>query len=195
MPHLPLSRSHAVLLALGLLAVLAVGGRRLADVGSARTSAPLRATATELRPAAPVRLIVHVAGAVRRPGVYRFRDGARVADAVARAGGAVRGSDLSALNLAAPLADGTQVLVPRRADTTAPASAAPGDGGVQGGKVHLSTATVDQLDTLPGVGPVTAQKIVDWRTAHGPFRTVDDLDAIPGIGPARIEQLRELVEP
>jgi len=102
---------------------------------------------------------------------------------------------VSALNLAAPLADGTQVLVPRRADTTAPASAAPGDGGVQGGKVHLSTATVDQLDTLPGVGPVTAQKIVDWRTAHGPFRTVDDLDAIPGIGPARIEQLRELVEP
>jgi competence protein ComEA len=132
---------------------------------------------------------------VRRPGVYRFRDGARVADAVARAGGSVRGSDLSALNLAAPLADGTQVLVPRRADSEVPAAAAPADGGMQGGKVHLSTATVQQLDTLPGVGPVTAQKIVDWRTANGPFRTIDDLDAIPGIGPARIEQLRDLVEP
>ena len=99
---------------------------------------------------------------------------------------------LAAINLAAPLADGMQVLVPRRvAGAPAAARAAP----AAPARVSLEPATVEQLDALPGVGPVTAQKILDYRAAHGGFRSVDDLDAIPGIGPARVEQLRELVSP
>jgi competence protein ComEA len=189
-----LARSHAVVVALAVLVALALVGRRLADTGAARTAAPARSPLTQLKPAAPIRLVVHVAGAVRRPGVYRFRDGERVADAVARAGGSTPKADLSALNLAAPLADGVQVLVPVAVAAVQPG--APGGApALVGGKVHLSGASVDQLDSLPGIGPVTAQKIVDWRAEHGPFRTVEDLDAIPGIGPARIEQLRDLVEP
>ena len=139
------------------------------------------------------KLFVHVVGGVRRPGLFRLKDGTRVADAVARAGGPTRRADLSAVNLAAPLVDGQQVIVPRREPGGAPAAVAGAT--VPGAKVSLANATVEQLDALPGIGPVTAQKIVDWRTTHGPFRSVDDLDDIPGIGPARIEQLRDLVTP
>ena len=147
---------------------------------------------------------MHVVGAVRRPGLYRLREGARVADAVERAGGATGGADLAALNLAAPLVDGVQILVPPRALPLAgrqPTSGADAGLGERGGrfgvgsKLSLATATAAELDELPGVGPVTAQNILDYRTEHGPFRSVEDLDAVPGIGPARIEQLRELVTP
>nr|MBA2462889.1 ComEA family DNA-binding protein [Actinomycetota bacterium] len=130
------------------------------------------------------------AGAVRRPGLYRLREGSRVADAVARAGGATSKADTAAVNLAAPLADGIQVLVPSRVVGAAGAAVAGA-----GARISLSSASEAELDTLPGVGPVTAQKIVDYRAAHGGFSSVDDLDAIPGIGPARLEQLRELVSP
>jgi competence protein ComEA len=105
------------------------------------------------------------------------------------------------LNLAAPLVDGVQVLVPGRAPSgtlsgTVGAAGAPGSvAGALGPKPSLSSATAEELDQLPGVGPVTAQKIIDYRTAHGPYASVDDLDAVPGIGPARIEQLRDLVTP
>jgi competence protein ComEA len=127
-----------------------------------------------------------------------------VADAVARAGGATEAAELAALNLAAPLVDGVQVLVPSRAAGISGGSAGgeplPEAGGAAmpgllGAKLSLSAATAEQLDELPGVGPVTAQKILDYRTEHGPFRSVDDLDAVPGIGPTRIEQLRDLVTP
>ena len=140
-------------------------------------------------PAVRPRVIVDVTGAVRRPGLYRLPDGSRVADALERAGGATRKAFLEAVNLAAPLADGQQVLVPRKAAMggACPATAT--------GPVSLSAATLEQLDTLPGVGPVTAQKILDHRTAHGAFRSVEELDAVPGIGPATIEELRELVVP
>jgi competence protein ComEA len=190
-PVIALSRKHVVLLALALLALLALAGKRLAATGAAQRP---QATAVALEPvAAPARarLVVHVVGAVRRPGLYRLAEGARVADAVARAGGAVRRAELSSVNLAAPLADGAQVLVPLRqlpGTAAAPATASPA-------KVSLASATLDQLDELPGVGPVTAQKILDYRAQHGPLRSVDDLDAIPGIGPARIEQMRDLVTP
>ena len=132
----------------------------------------------------------------RRPptGPVPSADGTRVADALARAGGPTRRADLSAVNLAAPLVDGQQVIVPRRGPAGTPAAL----GRARrrpGAKVSLASATVEQLDELPGIGPVTAQKIVDWRTTHGPFRSVDDLDDVPGIGPARIEQLRDLVTP
>ena len=185
MPSLPVSRRQALVLAAAALALLAVAGRTLAGAGAA-TSQPPAALVPERAAAAP-KLVVHVAGAVRRPGLYRLAEGKRVADAVARAGGATAPADTAAINLAAPLADGMQVLVPRRV------AGAPGK--VAGGRVSLSSASVTELDALPGIGPVTAQKIVDHRLAHGGFRSVDDLDAIPGIGPARVEQLRELVSP
>jgi comEA protein len=130
---------------------------------------------------------------VRRPGLYRLRQGSRIADAVARAGGATAKADLAQVNLAAPLADGEQVVVPRRG---APGAVGGGSStGAPAGPVQLSTATLEQLDTLPGVGPSTAQKILDYREKHGAFSSVDELDAVPGIGPKRLEQLRELVVP
>jgi competence protein ComEA len=113
---------------------------------------------------------------------------------VARAGGTTRHADLTLINLAAPLADGTQVVVPVKA----PAGSADGRGSgatVPAGPVHLNVASLEQLDSLPGVGPVTAQKILDYRQKHGAFSSLEELDAIPGIGPARIEQLRDAAAP
>jgi competence protein ComEA len=199
MPSVSVSRSTALVVICAVVAVLVVAGHRLAGAGAA--SAP--DVVAPLEPVTPPaassqRLVVHVVGAVRRPGLYRLRDGSRVADAVARAGGATGRANLAGLNLAAPLVDGTQVLVPARLPTVAPGTSAPPDATGLGGpvqKVSLSTATAEQLDALPGVGPVTAQKILDYRTEHGSFRSVDDLDAVPGIGPTRIEQLRDLVTP
>ena len=185
MPSLPVSRRQALVLAAAALALLVVAGRTLAGAGAAaeQPAQPLRA---EPAAAAP-RLVVHVAGSVKRPGLYRLLEGKRVADAVARAGGATAPADTDAINLAAPLADGMQVLVPRRVPGAA--------GKTVGGRVSLSSATAAELDALPGIGPVTAQKILDYRAAHGGFRSVEDLDSIPGIGPARIEQLRDVVSP
>lgn len=189
-PELPVSRAQALVLAGALIGALVLAGRFLLPAGAA-TSAPVRER-PELQVEERSRLVVHVVGAVRDPGLYRLAYGARVADAVARAGGATRRADLELVNLAAPVSDGQQVVVPRRAP---PAAAASGGGGAAAGPVHLNSATVEQLDALPGVGPVTAQKIVAFRDEHGAFSSVDDLDAIPGIGPARLEQLRELVAP
>ena len=186
MPSLPVSRRRALVLAAAALVLLVVAGRTLAGAGAAG-SPPAAALVPERAATAP-KLVVHVAGAVRQPGLYRLAEGKRVADAVARAGGATAPADTAAINLAAPLADGMQVLVPSRVPGAA-------GGKAVAGRVSLSSASVAELDELPGIGPVTAQKIVDHRLAHGGFRSVDDLDAIPGIGPARIEQLRELVSP
>ena len=129
---------------------------------------------------------------MRRAGLVRLAEGARVADALERAGGPSRRADLTLVNLAAPVADGQQIVVPARAPPGASGGAAAAG---RPAKVSLASATLEQLDALPGIGPVTAQKILDWRQAHGPLRSVDDLDAIPGIGPARVEQLRDLVTP
>lgn len=189
-----LTRTQLLVLAVPLLALLAVAGSRLAGLGASEGPAgvaPLTRVDAPGGAAAP-RVVVHVVGAVRRPGLFRLRDGMRVADALVKAGGPTRRADLSSVNLAAPLADGQQVVVPRRL----PPGAAPTSAQTAGGaKVSLAIATVDQLDELPGIGPVTAQKIVDWRASRGPFRSVEDLDDVPGIGPARIEQLRDLVTP
>jgi competence protein ComEA len=201
MPSITISRSTALVLVGGLLALFVLVGNRIAGAGAAQDAevvAPLEAVAAT----APQRLVVHVVGAVGRPGLYRLRDGSRVADAVRRAGGASRRADLGGLNLAAPLVDGAQILVPRRIPDVSGAGAAgsPGSPAATGGsaptqKLSLATATAEQLDELPGVGPVTAQKILDYRAEHGFIRSVDDLDAVPGIGPARIEQLRDLMTP
>ncbi len=139
------------------------------------------------------RLIVDVAGAVRKPGVYRMASGARVEDALKRAGGATSHADLSQINRAAKLEDGRQVLVPRRPSRSAPASAPAAAAATPSQPVNLNTATLEQLDTLDGVGPTTAQKIIDFRTAHGGFGSVDELDQIPGIGEKKLAALREQV--
>ena len=203
MPSIPVSRPVALALASGLLLLLVVVGQRLAQSGTASAPevvAPLEAVSEPAAQTSRAALVVHVVGAVRRPGLYRLREGARVADAVSRAGGATRKADLAGLNLAAPLVDGVQVLVPPRAPAgggTSPGagSSSEAGAGAVAGKLSLASATAEELDELPGVGPVTAQQIIDYRTEHGPFRSVDDLDAVPGIGPTRVEQLRELVTP
>jgi competence protein ComEA len=215
-PPISVSRPTALVLASFLLAVLVIAGSRLTRSGAADAPdvvaplVPLAESSGEPSGPAAEAVVVHVVGAVRRPGLLRLREDARVADALARAGGAKRSADLAAVNLAAPLVDGIQIFVPSRASTAGSAGAssgvgadagpasASGGGGVAAGsgrKVSLAMATAEELDELPGVGPVTAQKILDYRSEHGPFRSVEDLDAVPGIGPARIEQLRDLVTP
>lgn len=142
------------------------------------------------RPAAE-RITVHVAGAVRKPGVYQVSAGGRVIDAVRRAGGPRPAADLSLLNLAAPLVDGQQVVVPR----AAPAAAGPFASAGGSGTVSLSSASAEQLDTLDGIGPTLAARIVAWRSQHGGFSSVDQLLEVPGIGQARLEALRGKVTP
>jgi competence protein ComEA len=197
-PEIPISRASALALVGLLLAALALAGSRLAATGAASAPevvAPLQPVAEG--PSGRAALVVHVVGAVRRPGLFRLPDGSRVADAVARAGGATRAADLAGLNLAAPLVDGTQVLVPSRAEVRAADLGGAGSrpSSSPSGPVSLSSATAEELDALPGVGPITAQKILDYRAEHGPFASVEELDAVPGIGPTRIEQLRPLVTP
>ncbi len=216
MPNL--TRSELVVYGALALAVLAVGGRWLAQrSGAAGVSTPPAAGRTVAAPRGPQAgsaspagsgdgvaisrpsraAVVHVAGAVLRPGVYRLSAGDRVQDAVRRAGGPSRRADLDGLNLAAPLQDGVQVVVPTRAAVAgagaaavAPAAAAPGAPAAPVAPVDINTATPEQLDTLDGVGPATAAKIIEYRQAHGGFRTVDDLGQIPGIGPKRLAALR-----
>jgi competence protein ComEA len=141
--------------------------------------------------AAGGRLTVHVAGAVRQPGVYRLRPGSRVDDAVSQAGGPRRRADLSAVNLAAELEDGRQIVVPLRAGAGGGGAAASAP--APGVPLNLNTATPEQLDELDGIGPATAQQIIAYREAHGGFSNVDELDQVPGIGETRLASLREQV--
>jgi competence protein ComEA len=184
------------LAAAGLLAVvvLVVALRHAGHAPApALRVAPIRAAAAPARVPAAAALVVDVEGAVRSPGLVRLPARSRVSDAIARAGGLTAKADRAGVNLAAPVSDGQQVLVPGAGG--AGAAAAGGGGAAAGGPVSLSSATAEQLDSLPGIGPVTAQKIVDYRTKHGAFHSVDELDAIPGIGPARISELQGLVTP
>ena len=137
-------------------------------------------------------VVVDVTGAVRRPGVYRLPAGSRVEDAVARAGGAAGHAVLEAINLAARLADGQQVVVP----SSRPGAAVAAVGAAsEDGPISLGTATVEQLDTIDGIGPVTAGDIVEYRDEHGGLASVEQLDQVPGIGPATMEALRERLQP
>jgi competence protein ComEA len=141
------------------------------------------------------RVLVDVAGAVKHPGVYRLTSSQRIEDALKRAGGPTRKADLSQINRAAKLEDGRQVLVPvkasRATSTSAPVGATSPNTPSQ--PLNLNTATLEQLDTLDGVGPTTAQKIINYRTEHGGFGSVDELDQIPGIGEKRLAAFRESV--
>jgi competence protein ComEA len=205
MPRFPITRKQAIVLAAVLVLVLFLFGRQLGQGSTPSSPAvqPLGADAASPASALPkpksasTELVVQVVGAVRQPGLYRLPAGSRVADAVRRAGGPSRRADTQLINLAAPLSDGIQVIVPRKgagSSVGAPAGAAAG-GGQPAGPVHLNSASLEDLEALPGVGPVTAQKILDYRQQHGPFTSVDELDAVPGIGPAHMAQLRDRVAP
>ena len=140
-------------------------------------------------------LVVDVTGAVEKPGVYRLPAGSRVDDAVKRAGGATGKAELDSLNLAAHLADGQQVVVPEEAAGVAPGLVPPGGAGAEEGPISLATATAAELDTIAGIGPVTAADIIAFREEHGGLSSVDQLDQISGIGPATMEALRERLGP
>jgi len=182
----------AVAVALALVAWRAVDGL---GGGSPAAPQPLATAPAQVTAPSPPAAFVHVAGAVRRPGVYRAPAGARVLQAIRLAGGPTPRADLASLNLAARIQDGQQILVPA---TPAP-GAAPAPAAVPGapasGPVSLSSASVEHLDALDGIGPTLAARIVAWRQEHGGFATVDQLLEVPGIGPARLEALRDQVVP
>jgi competence protein ComEA len=139
-------------------------------------------------------VVVHVAGAVQDPGVYRMPSGSRVTDALERAGGASAKATLDSVNLAAELADGQQVVIPAAAGEAATTAAA-ASGSAASGPISLGSATLEQLDTIEGIGPVTAQNIIDFRSENGGISSVEDLDQISGIGPATMDALRSAVQP
>ncbi|MGZ4384337.1 MAG: helix-hairpin-helix domain-containing protein [Gaiellaceae bacterium] len=187
-----LSHRQALALALAALVVAIVLGRLLTPAHQEVRALPLTVeTGTE--PAASAALVVDVVGAVHRPGLYRLPGGSRVNDAIVKAHGVTAAADLTLVNLAALLSDGQQVVVP--AKSSAAAAAGTSSAAAPAGPVHLNSATLDQLDALPGIGPTTAQRIIDYRQQHGGFQSVDDLDAVSGIGPARLDELRGLVAP
>jgi competence protein ComEA len=199
----PAARTLAIWAA-GLAVIVALGVvllQRASPGSAAQGAAPAASTIPIADDSSGTggRVFVHVAGAVRKPGVYTLRAGSRVADAVERAGGARASADLNAVNLASKLEDGRQVLVPRRAPgggvaaaTASPGAAGPAPG-VPAQPIDLNTATLEQLDTLDGVGPATAQKIIDYRTQHGGFGSVDELGQVSGIGDKRLAALRDHV--
>jgi competence protein ComEA len=168
-----------------------------AAAASAASSASGPASATGPASAGGRDLYVDVAGAVRRPGLYRLPAGSRVAAAVERAGGLSRRAERTGVNLAAPLADGQQVIVPARGSAGVSAGDASGASGPAGaaGPISLSTASEAQLETIDGIGPALAGRIIEYRDAHGGFRSVDELKQVSGIGDKRFETLRKAVRP
>jgi competence protein ComEA len=188
-----LTRREALLLAVAGIAVLGGGGMWYARSlpQPVRIRAPMPAPTVS---AAPSTVLVHVAGWVRRPGVYELGEGDRVVDAIRAAGGARRGADLGALNLAAVLVDAQQVLVPKTGEAEPAVGTAPTTGsGTSQQLVNVNTASSTELEELPGIGPVLAQSIVAYREEHGPFTSVDQLEDVSGIGPVTLGEIRDLV--
>jgi competence protein ComEA len=186
------SRQQLAVYVAAAIAIALIGARYLKETRRDPPSAGAAAAPVHVRRSS-AGAYVHVTGAVRHPGVYRLPGWARLDLAVRRAGGATRTADLQAVNLAAKVADGQQVVVPRQAIAAGGGGPPPASGVGTTGPISLNTATLDQLDELDGVGPATAQKILAWRTQHGGFRSVDDLKQISGIGPKRFETLKDKV--
>lgn len=190
-----LSRTQVVVYAAVAIALLLVGARAIRGEGGGEVSFASGSQGSSPGAGFSVGgqagdLVVDVTGAVREPGVYRMPAGSRVDDAVRRAGGAAPGAQLEAINLAARLADGQQVVVPDRSAGGASAGAAAGEG-----PISLGTATVEQLDEIEGIGPVTAGAIVEFRDEHGGLSSIEQLDQISGIGPATMDALRDRLQP
>lgn len=182
-----LGAGAAVVLVLG-----AVAGGVVQQVAQGVAPPPVAVSAAPAATSA-ASLIVDVQGAVASPGVYTLPEGARVLDAIARAGGAAEGAAPGGLNLARPVVDGEQLLVPTEEEAEAGAAAMPAAGGAPGGLVSLNRADAATLETLPRVGPALAGAILAHREEHGPFTDVAQLDDVPGIGPALLAQLTPLV--
>lgn len=197
-----LSRRQIIVWSLTGFVILAIGAGylrgHLTDDGHHTATAITIAAVTD---SAAASMKIHVVGAVTRPGLYEAGPGSRVADVVALAGGSTPDADLSKINLAAKLADGQQVTVPQK--NSAAGGTAPGTGGggagpagdaaagaSPGNPVNLNSANAAQLDSLDGIGPKTAQKIIDYREAHGGFRSIEELLEVPGIGQAKLDQIK-----
>jgi competence protein ComEA len=180
------SRSTVVIWLVAAALAVVAGMRLLGGGDSAAPPVSIDGGPGERRAASGgAELYVHVAGAVRRPGLIRLPTGTRVATALERAGGATRRADLTLVNLAARVQDGQQIVVP----------VAGAAGGAPGSKIHLSTATVEQLDEIDGLGPTLAERIVEYRDAHGGFRSIEELTEVDGIGEKRLATLRDAVQP
>ncbi|HEX6228289.1 MAG TPA: ComEA family DNA-binding protein [Solirubrobacterales bacterium] len=195
-----LSRTQVIVYGAVAVALLLVGARAIRSEGSGTSLGPTGELSSRASvPDSGISIqsgggdvIVDVTGAVREPGVYHLPAGARVVDAVTRAGGPAPGALLEGINRAARLTDGQQIVVPKRGGGTAA-----GGPGVtaEGGPIGLGTATVEQLETIDGIGPVTAQKIVEYRDQRGGLSSVEQLDEVSGIGPATMESLRARLQP
>jgi competence protein ComEA len=190
-----------LLIYIALAFVVTVLGVRYVLTGRAHAAVPsgvLVATSPTASAASPspvaAPLVVYVCGAVTRPGVYRLPSGSRVTDLLDLAGGPSAKADLSAVNLAGKLADGQQVVIPKRGQApVASASTSTPDASPTGAIVNINTATAAELDGLQGVGPSTAQKIIAYRTANGGFKSIDELKNVPGIGDAKFAALKPYV--
>ena len=191
-----LSRGEIAGLIVVLVAVLGGAGlwyaRSLPKPVTIAEAGPGTAEQVSSSPSPTVMLIVDVAGAVREPGVYEFIEGDRVIDAIERAGGSMPKADLSLLNLAAPLADGTQILVPKSgpAGAVVPGKAVPGS---TSGLINVNSASATELESLSGIGEVLAATIIEYREQNGPFASVEDLMDVSGIGPATLDEIRDQV--
>jgi len=194
-----MSRSQLVVYAAVALALLLVGARAIRGEGGTEASFAAgtgggsggSGSGSFSVGGSSGEVVVDVTGAVRRPGVYRMPVGSRVDDAVSRAGGAAPRAQLEAINLAARLADGQQVVVPERVPGGAVGVAAAGEEG----PISLGTATAEQLEEIEGIGPVTAGDIIAFRDEHGGLSSIDQLDQVPGIGPATMDSLRDRLQP
>ncbi|MBX3118263.1 MAG: helix-hairpin-helix domain-containing protein [Fimbriimonadaceae bacterium] len=210
--------SYVVISALALGAMAFAGARQIRSTQEIKLT-PIAveepSAATQPGPSVPVELVVDVTGEVAKPGVYKFGASDRVLDAIAKAGGSKPEADIEALNQAAPLIDGTQLYVPKRqssdeskvAESYSGRNASAGSSYQkasrgQGSKkpklpapnsISINSATAAQLETLPGIGPVTAAKIIEYRKANGSFKSIDELEKVKGIGPKKLEAVRKYV--
>jgi competence protein ComEA len=201
--NLSLRHQYAMVAAAGLavIAVFWIGGQALREpapisggpIPKTASVAPDAATTPEVPASVPTEIVVHVVGAVRYPNVLRLNQGDRIQDAIHLAGGPLPTADLSRINLAAKVQDGIQIYVPHQGEVGPASGMGNSPSSSPNPTINLNAATLEDLDTLPGIGPATAQKILDYRQTHGPFRSVDELRAVSGIGPAKLEQIRPFV--
>ena len=199
-----LSRSQLLVYGAVAVALLLVGARWIRSAGehapspggvSYSSGVPPGSGSFDVDAEGGEDVIVHVAGAVADPGVYRLPAASRVNDAVQRAGGATAKANVEGINLAARLTDGQQVVVPEKLPGGASAVSATAGAAEDTGPISLGTATVEQLDTIEGIGPVTGQNIIDFRDQHGGISSIEQLDEISGIGPATMDALRARLQP